>query len=76
MQQKSATLLEKAKAFTRKPRIPVTKQESELALAWLKGEINLGQATKAMGRDSGAVLYRFAVCLREEFRAGRIKVAA
>lgn len=77
--QKSPTpvsLLEQAKAIVRPPQVQVSEDERELALAWLRDEVTLTQAAKAMNASGGSVLYRFAVCLREEFRAGRLKVAA
>lgn len=76
---KPRSLLEKAKAqAASKPRL-TTPEERELALAWLKDEVTLTQAAKALDpgkKVSGKALYRFAIAIRDEYRAGRITLRA
>lgn len=78
--KRKRSLVETAKALPGKPRVATSPEERELALAWLRGEVTLGQASRALNPDNplsgGSALYRFAVCFRDEYRAGRITVAA
>lgn len=71
------SLVDKAKAINhRKLKHETTPEERELALAWMRGEVSLMQATRVLRPDKpnngSSALYRFAVCLRDEYRAGRI----
>ncbi len=77
--KRNTSLVDKAKGLTRKPKVVTTPAERELALAWLRGEVTLSQASRVLhpGKPaSGTALYRFAVCFRDEYRAGRLKWAA
>lgn len=72
-----ATLLEKAKSYDkRNPRTAIKAEEIELALAWLKGEITMSQASAATGlkKPSGTILYRLSLCLREAYKQGIIQL--
>ena len=66
------TLLQKAKDVPTKRwgAKAITDEHIELALAWLKGEIQLRQITETVGR--GNVLYSVARWLREGYRKGKI----
>jgi len=50
----------------------------ELAIAWAKGEVTLGQCSRAMydkpssKGTGGNILYKFAVAFRELYRQGRL----
>lgn len=79
--KRNRSLVDKAKALDhRKLKIETTPEERELALAWMRGEVTLTQATRVLrpnGPHNGSsALYRFAVCLRDEYRAGRLTVEA
>lgn len=71
------TLLEKARLApcVRRSSAKVTGEDIELALAWVKGEITLAQATTAWGHNTTNATYgRLALCLREGVNQGRVKV--
>jgi hypothetical protein len=72
------TLLEKAKKVPVRSRIKrsISGEDIELALAWMKGEVTLSQVAKVSRHktSSGNVLYRVAVCLREAYMQGLIKI--
>ena len=72
------TLLEKAKKFSPRLQKKITDEEIALAIAWMQGDVNLGQVAKAMGKQgksgSGNSLYRIAVALREAHDRGFIRV--
>lgn len=73
------TLLDRALAHEQTPRklrVPIKPEEVDVALAWMRGDINLGSVTKAYNHSGGTSLYRIAVCLREAYRQGQIQVAA
>jgi hypothetical protein len=76
------SLLERAKSVTKRKamRVP-SPQEIELALAWMKSEVSLTGVATALYGDKrniktlgGNALYRIAVCLREAYRVGAIKL--
>lgn len=49
----------------------------ELTFGWMKDEITLGQATKVVyGKSTsyGSVLYRFAICFKDAYKRGIIKI--
>ena len=71
------TLLEKAKAVKMGRRDTIiTDEHVELALAWIRDEVNLSQINVALkkSRQSGNVLYKMATSLREAHRQGKIKI--
>lgn len=74
---KQQTLLEKAKSVTNIRKNHITEEEVELALAWMRDEISMTQATVAIGQDKrqGAMIYsKFCLALREAYRAGLLKI--
>ena len=77
---KKQTLLEKAKKISTKRGITNSKEDLEIALAWLKDEVTLGQVARVYGYENtkgssgGRILYRFAVCFRELYRQGKMKI--
>ena len=62
------SLLEDAKS------IPVQKQAK--TLAWLKDEVTLTQASKALHKNSlsGNTLYYFAAVIKEAYRQGKVVI--
>lgn len=70
------TLLEKAKIVQRRKRMDkITDEEIELAVGWLKGEIGVAGACRAMGlKPCGPAQYRIAIFLREGYRRGKFKL--
>jgi hypothetical protein len=70
------TLLEKAKEIRAKTVAnDYLDEEIDLAIAWMKGEIRLIQATRVLGlRPSGTVGNKIANFLREGYRRGKIKI--
>lgn len=73
---KRHTLLEKAKAVMLHGKIPITEDEIELALGWIRGEVSWKQANVAMGKrsDGGNGLYRIAIILRKAYQDGKLKI--
>jgi len=78
---KKETLLEKAKKImiVRPIKKSPDKEEIELAIGWLKSEVGLTQILKVLNRYkgnhyTGNCLYRVAICLREAYRKGIIKI--
>ena len=70
-------LLDVALAQSKRDRMPVTTEEIEVAVAWLKREVNLSQVSAALNPGkptTGSVLYRIAVCLRAAHDQGKIQV--
>ena len=59
-------LLEKAKKIkvTRDSKLAITKELTELTLAWVKDEITLQQASTVLGKQSQTVLSLFANVLK------------
>jgi hypothetical protein len=73
----TTTLLEKARLApcVRRSCVKVTGEDIELALAWVKGEITLAQATTAWGHNTTNATYgRLALCLREAVNQRKVKV--
>ena len=74
----SKTLLELAKSSGENAaqNKPVSEEEIDLALAWMKNEITMYQVSTAYGKihKSGNVLYRVALVLRQAYALGRITV--
>src|ERR1700678_3104816 len=73
----TTTLLEKARLApcVRRSRAKATGEDIELALAWVKGEITLAQATTAWGHNTTNATYgRLALCVREAVSQGKVKV--
>lgn len=69
------TLLNKAKGFKSKIITKVTDEDIELALAWLKDEINSVQVSVAYDRKpSSAMMYRIASSLKAAYQKGIIKI--
>lgn len=55
---------------------PVTADEIDVALAWLRSELHLGQVKAALGHTDGAgAIYRVAVILKEAHERGRLIAA-
>lgn len=69
------TLLEKAKEvkLRYRTRTDYSKEEIELAIAWMKDEIRVGQVGKVLGKGSTAIGYRLAMLIRAAYRQGKIK---
>jgi hypothetical protein len=70
-------LLDKAKARSKKtlgaPPRKMTKDEVELAIAWLRGEVTYSAVMEVMKLTSGSNVYAFvAVGLREAYKQNRI----
>lgn len=60
------TLLQKAKERKSKAVVEIGDEEVELALAWARGEINLTQASEAIGSQRGSAIYsRMALALKK-----------
>lgn len=73
----SKSLLEKALAIPRKDRRldNITRDEVELGIAWLQDEVTLTQIAKVLGmKGPGNAVSRMAVCIREAYRLGMIKI--
>ena len=69
------TLLKKAKEFKSKQIVKVHDEDIELALAWLKNEVNSTQISVAYDRKPGsAMMYRVAVALKAAYQKGSIKI--
>jgi hypothetical protein len=69
------TLLNKAKGFKSKIITKVTDEDIELALAWLRNEINSIQVFIAYDRKPGsAMMYRIASSLKAAYQKGSIKI--
>ena len=67
------TLLEEAKKAERsKPRTEVTKEDMEVAFAWLSSEIGTGGLSKVYKGHGGTVLYKIAIILRDAYRQGHL----
>lgn len=75
---KQETLLEKAKKIEplRGMKHLPTEEEIELVFAWVKDEITGKQMCGALKKSSmsGNYLYFVAVCLREAYRQGKLKI--
>lgn len=82
---KKLTLVEKAKNISKRKSIDglqgKEKQEfQELALAWLKNEVNMGQCVKvllgekALRHKKTNVIYSFAYVFRELYATGKLKI--
>lgn len=70
-------LLERAKARGSKvrgaPPRKVTREEVELAIAWLKGEVTYSAVVRVMKLTSGSNVYGFiAIGLREAYKQNRV----
>jgi hypothetical protein len=51
-----------------------SKEEQDLALAWARGEVNLTQATYALGKESNSPTYqKLLFAFRDMLREGRIQ---
>ena len=73
----SKTLLELAKSSGENAaqNKPVSEEEVDLALAWMKNEITMYQVSTAYGKtQSGNILYRIAIVLRQAYALKRIIV--
>ena len=73
--EKDISLVEKAKSFAVSRRnLSARKGELELALAWIKGEVNGSQVSRALDDEpkSNNILYRVALLLREAYAKGLI----
>lgn len=69
------TLLNKAKEFKSKIITKITDEDIELALAWLKNEVNTTQISVAYDRKPGsAMMYRVASSLKGAYQKGIIKI--
>lgn len=70
------TLLQKAAAVNRQRSVGrSTKQEMDLALAWLQDRVSLGQVAVAIGKNDGSNSYNWlARVLRDAFRNSRLRV--
>lgn len=72
------TLLEKAKSVKsfKSNQTPVTDEEIELAVAWLKGEITLKQVSVALGEnvDAGSARYSIVRFIRAGWQRGFIRL--
>ena len=71
------TLLKLAKELHTRKATKSTPEMRELALAWLENEVSHSQCIKALyGRKAirGNVLYKFALCFRDLYEAGKIKI--
>jgi hypothetical protein len=71
-----ATLLEKARGKRVKRYPEFTEQDVELAVAWLKGEINNAQADYAYKVRASQSLKKMARCFREMYAGGRMRLEA
>ena len=74
---KKETLLERAKGFSLynyKRKIIVTKEHSELAVSWMKGEITLSQVNRALEKKAsdGNTLYHIAIWLKDAYKRKKI----
>lgn len=73
--KKQPEILAKALAIRahRNSNIP-SEDEMILALAWMRDEISMTQAARALNKPvvAGNILYLFAKCLREAHRQGRL----
>lgn len=71
------TLLDKAKELggSRQNRIPVTKEEVEVIVAYLNGEISVRQYGHAIGiKDPGRATHRISSAMYQAVKAGWIKI--
>lgn len=72
------TLLEQAKLLADNRKAKHSIEEIDLALAWLKGDITTGQASRVLsqtGRTSGGnALYAVATALRTAYQRGLIGI--
>ena len=70
-------LLEKAKKVQQKKGSMASKHDPDLALAWLSGDVALGQVKGAIGGGigGGQPYIWLAMSLRKAYRQGRIKIA-
>lgn len=72
------TLLERAMQIQRRvksPRVDTGKEMQDLAIAWIKGDVSLGQINKVLqyGNSAGGKsLYRIAVAIRQAYLDGRV----
>jgi hypothetical protein len=69
-----ATLLQRANEKRTKKYPEFTRQDVELAIAWLKGEITNAQADYAYKVRASQSLKRMARCFRELYSQGKIAV--
>lgn len=78
-----STLLERAKARQMKvagSRHPMSNEEVELALAWLRGEVTITQVSAALYPDAkaktagGTTGYRVACVLRYAYQTGQLRI--
>lgn len=77
--KKNLTLVEKAKSFhtTVRNSYKITDEHIELALAYLKGDVAMGQAKRALNIKSGNGFYCQAlIFLREAYKRGRLQIKA
>lgn len=71
------SLLEKALAIPRQDKRlqSITPDEIELSLAWLRDEVSLTQIAKVLEmKGPGNAVSRIAICIREAYRLGLLKV--
>lgn len=75
------TLLEKAKKQrSESVRTQITEEVMELAMAWVRGDVTLGQCCKAVYGEKtqtssgGNLLYKFATAFKEAYRLGKITI--
>jgi hypothetical protein len=73
------SLLSQAKAIKisragRKPN-KVTKEQSDLAIAWLKGDVRVCQIHKSLGLSPGNHIYvKLGIWIQDSYRRGKITV--
>ena len=73
--KKEITLLDQAKKILIKRKNLATNEHIELALAWLKDEINMSQAAKVLGyKSTSNIGYSFAICFKKGYQQGKIKI--
>jgi hypothetical protein len=68
------SLVAKARAVGRGRRI--TKDDIDLALAWMRRDVSMTEAAVALEMSGGTALYRIAICLRAAYEQGRLQEAA
>ena len=72
---KQQTLLEKALNEPRRSSKPVDDEELDLMIALVNGDIDMGQAARAQGKNaphSMVLAYRAFACIRDGIAAGEI----
>jgi hypothetical protein len=69
------SLVERAKAIPSTQRkTSITKEEIELAVAWMKGDVTTSQVSRMMNTAPSNTIARMGSWLREAYRSGVIKV--